>query len=315
MAESEIHVPRFTKEAPALTDVILAFDSSHVGGTSDDTLVRTYQVGNVRLQPAADHLFVIGDTVHLMTQAFGASPDHQVVFELRDGGKVLQSFESAVAANGVVLDHLKLESMIGGNFGVVARLVSPAGETLSTETAEITVSLRSVASRPGFVYRRGLNTRIPGLLSFMRGEQLWKLGDVANAKVAFEEALASGNERLVPARWMLANVHLKENHPDAALALLEPLEEPFPNQFEVVAGLGLAHYLKGTYKTAASYLSRARDIRPPEAALWNALGDSYERLGDHDKAREAFESSLRLDSEQPTVRERLASLKAQAEKK
>ena len=314
VAESEIHIPRFTKEAPALTDVILAFDSSLVGGTLDDTRVRTYQIGKLRLQPAADNLFVIGDTVHLVTQAFGASPDHKVVFELWDGGKLLKSLESAVTANGVVVDHLKLENMVGGKFPIVARLVSPAGETLSTEKAEMTVSPRSVANRPGFVYRRGLNTRIPGLLSFMRGEQLWKLGDVANAKVAFEEALASGNDRLVPARWMLANVHLRENRPDDALALLEPLEEPFPDQFEVVAGLGLAHYLKGNYETAASYLSRARDIRPPDATLWNALGDSYERLGDRDKAREAFESSLQLNSEQPTVRERLASLNAQAEK-
>ena len=313
VAESKIHIARFTKEEPALTDIILAFDSSLVGGTLDDTLVRTYQVGKLRLQPAADNLFVIGDVVHLVTQAFGATPDHKVVFELWDGAALLKSLESSVTANGVVVDHLKLENMVGGKFPIVARLVSPAGETVSTERAEITVSPRSVASRPGFVYRRGLDTRIPGLLSFMRGEQLWKLDEVANAKVPFEEALAS-NDRLVPARWMLANVHLKEEHPDDALALLEPLEEPYPNQFEVVAGLGLAHYLKGNYETAATYLSRARDIRPPEAMLWNALGDSYEHIGNRDKAREAFESSLQLDSEQPTVRERLASLNAQAEK-
>ena len=314
VAESEIHIPRFTKKTPVLTDVILAFESTLVGGTLDDTLVRTYQVGKLRFQPAANNLFVIGDTVHLVTQAFGASPDHKIVFELWEGDKLLKSLESGVTANGVVVDHLKLENMVGGNFPIVARLVSPAGETLSTKRTEITVSPRSVANRPGFVYRRGVNTRIPGLLSFMRGEQLWKLGDVANAKVAFEEALASGNDRLVPARWMLANVHLKEKHPDDALALLEPLEEPFPDQFEVVAGLGLAYYLKGDYETAVGYLSRARDIRPPDAMLWNALGDIYARLGDRDKAREAFESSIQLDKEQPTVRERLASLTAQAEK-
>ena len=314
VAETEIHIPRFTKEAPALTDVILAFDTSLVGGTLDDTLVRTYQVGKQRLQPAAENLFVIGDTVHLVTQAFGASPDHKVVFELWDGGKLVKSLESAVTANGVVVDHLKLENMVGGTFPIVARLVSPTGETLSTEKAEITVSPRSVANRPGFVYRRGLNTSIPGLLSLMRGEQLWKLGDFANAKVAFEEAIASGNNRLVPARWMLAHVHLKENRPDDALALLAPLEEPFPDQFEVVSGFGLAYYLQEDYENAASYLSRARDIRPPDAMLWNALGDSYEHIGDRDKAREAFESSIQLDNEQPAVRERLASLNAQAEK-
>ena len=181
VAESKIHIARFTKEEPALTDIILAFDSSLVGGTLDDTLVRTYQVGKLRLQPAADNLFVIGDVVHLVTQAFGATPDHKVVFELWDGAALLKSLESSVTANGVVVDHLKLENMVGGKFPIVARLVSPAGETVSTERAGITVSPRSVASRPGFVYRRGLDTRIPGLLSFMRGEQLWKLDEVANA--------------------------------------------------------------------------------------------------------------------------------------
>ena len=306
VAEDEIHVPRFTADAPALTDVILAFDSNFVGPENSD-VVRTYQVGNLRFQPAAENVFVIGDTVHLVTQAFGSSPDHKVVLELGDGATVLQSIESGIGANGMVADHMKLNNMTGGNYEITARLVS-AGETLSTKTVPITVSPRSVATRPGFVYRRGLNMRIPGLLSFMRGEQLWNLGDVAGAKAALEEALASGNERLVPARWMLANVHLKENRPDEALRLLKPLEEPLPNQFEVVAGLGFAVYLKGDYARAASYLTRAREIRPPDALLLNALGDCHERLGDREKAREAFKRSLELDSEQSSVRVRLASL-------
>ena len=46
----------------------------------------------------------------------------------------------------------------------------------------------------------------------------------------------------------------------------------------------------------------------------NALGDSHQRLGNRDKAREAFERSLELDAEQPGVRERLAELGATANK-
>ena len=311
VAERQIHIPRFTKDEPVLTDIILAFDSNLVGGVEDDALVRTYQVGNLRVQPAADNIFVIGDTVHLVTQAFGASPEHKVVFELMNGDAVLAAVERPVAANGIVLDHMKLVDMIGGNYELRARLVSASGEMLSEKTAPITVSPRSTAIRPGFVYRRGLNTRIPGLLSFMRGEQLRNLGKLEEAKLALEDAVASGNTQLVPARWMLANVYLEEERPEDALALLRPLEEPFPERYEIVAGIGFAVYLKGEYADAARYLERARGIRPPDTMLLNALGDSYQRLGDTEKASEAFERSLELDADQPSVRQRLSSFGAE----
>ena len=313
VAEAELTIPRFTESEPALTGVVLAFDSRTVGGVPDDGVVRTYQVGNVRVQPAAGNLFVIGDTVHLLTQAFGASSAHKVVFELRNRDEVMASLESVVEANGMVLDHLKLDNMVGGDFEISARLVSPSGQTLSSRTVPITVSPRSVAFRPGIVYRRGINTRVPGLLSMMRGDQLWTLGEIDEAKVALQAAL-SADPRMIPARVRLAEVHLWEGDPDKALELLKPLEEPFPNQYEVVAGLGRAVHLKGDYASAVEYLERARALKPPDTALLNALGDSHQRLGNSDKAREAFQRSLELDADQPAVRERLSELDAEAGK-
>ena len=310
VAEAELHIPRFTEAEPVLTDIILAFDTRLVGGAPDDAVVGTYQVGSLRVQPAAENVFVIGDTVHLVTQAYGASPEHKVVFELRNGEEVLRDVESVVGDNGMVLDHVKLEDMVGGNFEIRARLLSPSGETLSEKTAAITVSPRSTASRPRFVYRRGVNTRVPGLLSAMRGEQLWRLRKFEEAKAALEESL-SANPRLVPAHVQLADIHLLEGEPDKALALLKPLEEPLPNQYDVVAGLGRAVHLKGDYARAVGYLERARELKPPDTAVLNALADSHQRLGNFDEAREAFQRSLELDADQPVVRERLAELDAE----
>jgi Flp pilus assembly protein TadD len=110
---------------------------------------------------------------------------------------------------------------------------------------------------------------------------------------------------------MLADVYLEEERPDDALALLRPLEEPFGERYEIVAGIGLAVYLKGEYADAALYLERARGIRPPDTMLLNALGDCYQHLGDTEKASEAFERSLELDADQPSVRERLSSFGAE----
>lgn len=81
-----------------------------------------------------------------------------------------------------------------------------------------------------------------------------------------------------------------------------------------MAGLGRAVYLKGDYARAVGYLEQARELKPPDTAVLNALGDSQQRLGNFDEAREAFLRSLELDADQPVVRERLAELDAEVGK-
>ena len=62
------------------------------------------------------------------------------------------------------------------------------------------------------------------------------------------------------------------------------------------------------YEKAAEYLGRARGIRPPDTVLLNTLGDSFQRLGNVDAAREALEQSIELDPNQPPVKARLSAL-------
>ena len=113
----------------------------------------------------------------------------------------------------------------------------------------------------------------------------------------------------------LVNMHQAERHQCADhldlrvhLELLAPLEKDFPNQFEVIAGLGVVYYLRGDLARTVDYLERAIAIRPPNDALLNSLADSYEQLGDSEKARQYFERSLELNPDQPGIRERLTGL-------
>ena len=318
VAEAALHIPRFDisgSSEPVLTDVILAFDTRTSTSPSlsmskaDANRVYTYEIGDLRIHPAAEGLFVIGDTVHLITQALGASPSHRVVFELRrsnDRDEIVRVIEREVGLGPVVVDHMKLDDLVGGDYQVTARLESPSGDIVSTRVAPLTLSPLSFAPRPGFVYRRGLDARIPGLLSFLTGEQLWTLGRYQEATAALEAAVATGNEQLVPAKWKLANAYLRQTRADDAFRLLKPLEEMFSDRYEVMAGLGFATYLKDDFAPAADYLARARALAPPDTMLLNALGDSYQKLGKMDEAREAFERSLELDGEQPAVKARLA---------
>jgi tetratricopeptide (TPR) repeat protein len=270
--------------------------------------VRTFQIGNMRFQPASDSIFVIGDTVHLVTQAFGATEGYKVAFALANGTEVLKSLESPVGAQGMVFDHLMLDDMVGGNYEVQARLLSPEGAEISKRTASITVSPRSVATRPGFIYRRGFNTQFPGLLALVRGDQLWNLGRPGEARREFERAVEESGPNLPEARWKLANAYLVEKRPDEALALLRPLETAFSKQYEVVSGVGFALYLKEQCAEAVGYLDLARQIRPPDKLLLNTSGDCHQKLGNQAEARDAFSRSLELDPEQPEVRKRLEAL-------
>jgi hypothetical protein len=309
VAERELSVPVADAGAPVLMDLVLGFESKAVMGQFAEGEVRTFQVGNMRFQPAAENVFVIGDTVHLITQAFGAGPSHRVLFELvGEGGKVLKSIESPVVDHGMVFDHLKLDDMVGGTYEVRARLRSPDGAELSMRTAPITVSPRSVATRPGFIYRRGFNTQFPGLLQFVRGEQLWNHGRYDEARTELEKAVAASGPNLPEAKWKLANAFLREKRADDALALLRPLEAKFANQFEVASGLGYALYLKGACAEAVPYLDRARGLRPPDTLLLNTSGDCHQQLGHTEEARDAFSRSLELEPEQPQVKERLQIL-------
>jgi GWxTD domain-containing protein len=308
VAEKELSVPAPDAARPSLIDLVLAWASESRMGDVAEGEVRTFQVGSMRFQPAAENVFVIGDTVHLVAQAFGATPGNEVVFELANGAEVLKSVESPVGEQGMVFDHLALDDMVGGTFEVRARLLSPAGAELSKKVAPITVSPRSVATRPGFFYRRGFNTKHPGLLQLVRGEQLWNLGRYEEARADLERAVAASGTDLPEAKWKLANAYLRDKRADDALALLRPLEARFSSQYEVAAGLGFALYLKGQCQDAVGYLDRARELRPPDKLLLNTSGDCHQQLGHADQAREAFSRSLELDPEQPEVKARLEAL-------
>ena len=205
------------------------------------------------VQPAAGNLFVIGDTVYILTQAYGASPGDKVTFDLLNGEELLLSSETSVGESYTIVDYMKLDGLVGGSYELRTRVLSSTGEVTAEKRTPITISPRSTAPRPSFVYRRGFNTSSPGLLGLVRGEQFWNLGRFEEARVELEKAVAE-NPQLPPARWKLANAYLREpQQPDRVLELLAPLEQAFPTQFEVVAGLGFAHYMKESYDRAADY--------------------------------------------------------------
>jgi len=86
------------------------------------------------------------------------------------------------------------------------------------------------------------------------------------------------------------------------------LKESYANEPDLVEGLGFAYYYKENWAQATTLFEQARGLREPGSALWNALGECYEKLGQPAKAKEAFQRSLRVDPEQDRTKDKLAAL-------
>lgn len=307
VAEENIQIPPLDGK-PGLSDILVAYQRELVGGAREDEHL-TFQIGNTRFHPAAEHVAAIGETVHVFAQVNEkASPDFRVRFALLNGEEKLQEAEVAAHSGGSVMGQFSLLKIMGGNYEVRAQLVDAAGSVVAEESTTLVVSPRSLIPRPRVVYRRGFNTGVAGLLCLARGQQFLASGLLEEALTELEKAVAANNPELPMARWKLAGALLYLRQADRALDLLLPLEDDFPNEYEVVEGLGFAYYFKKDFIKAVAYLEKAMSIRAPDTSVLNALGDSYQELGKPEDAKKAFERSLELNPEQTGVKQRLESL-------
>ncbi|MEE9263032.1 MAG: GWxTD domain-containing protein, partial [Vicinamibacteria bacterium] len=86
VAETTLVVPAPSADKLVLSDVVLGYavDELQRTGAAPDEL-RTFQIGNSRVQPAADSIFSLGETIHVFLQVEGASRNSQVHFALMNG--------------------------------------------------------------------------------------------------------------------------------------------------------------------------------------------------------------------------------------
>jgi Flp pilus assembly protein TadD len=145
-------------------------------------------------------------------------------------------------------------------------------------------------------------------LALALGNQLLNQKRFAEAQKELETAVTESKGELPEARWRLALVLIQAGDGAGALELLAPLEEAFPKEYEVVAGLGFAHHLQKNFHKALGYLEQAMTLRPPDTLLLNVLGDCYQKTGDTEQARNNFERSLKLNPDQELIKNLLAVL-------
>ncbi len=295
--------------APALGALVVGYKTELAAGLQAESH-RAFQSGGEIVYPATDANFTPNDPAYVLVQLRNAPPEFRLRWTISSDQRAAEPREVPVGSygGGPAIEEFSLAGLESGVYRVRAELLDAAGRTVSDRVAPLNVSPRTWIPRAGFVFRRSFNADNPGLLALARGQQLMARGEIGAAEAAFRQAVAAENPNLTMAKWKLATVLLYSRKADEALELLLPFKDDFAGEPEVVEGLGLAFYMKQDYSQAVRYLEQAITLRPPEAPLLNALGDSYQSLGKHKEAREIFERSLALNPGQEAVRERLDSL-------
>jgi tetratricopeptide (TPR) repeat protein len=71
--------------------------------------------------------------------------------------------------------------------------------------------------------------------------------------------------------------------------------------------MGWILYQRGNYKQAVNYILQAIDNGEVSATIYEHLGDAYQKLGDKEKAVQAWREALRKEPNRHSAKERLSN--------
>ena len=323
VTSAPVVVPGTASREPLLSDLVLAYARTEESAFGEPMPFGTFQFGATTLDPSLGGTFSSSDVLTAVVQPLNAGADHEVRVAIvpeavpgagggaapaaAGGSAIAERLVAAGNARTPVIEDFPLASIAPGRYRVIAELRDPAGSVVAQQEAAMSVSPRASLVRPGLVLRRSFASHVPGLLALTLGEQFMARGRLREATVAFREAAA--NPALAQARWKLASALLFERDADGALDLLLPIEADYPNEVEVVEGVGFAYYIRGECGEALGRLEHAISLRSPDPSLLNAVGDCFQKQGETERAQELFERSLAINPQQPGVRTRLGELR------
>ncbi len=106
----------------------------------------------------------------------------------------------------------------------------------------------------------------------------------------------------------LGYLFLEENQNlDQAEAMIRKALELDPNNGAYIDSLGWFYFKKGKLKEAAKILEKASTLLE-DPVIFEHLGDSYLKIGEKEKAKTAWEKSLKLDPAQEEVKKKLGKI-------
>jgi tetratricopeptide (TPR) repeat protein len=246
--------------------------------------------------------------VHNLTGEAAAGAELR--FELLKDGLPIRSFArkpSDYEDLPNVLERIALSDFAPAHYAIKVGLVAGGAEIVSA-TEEFDVSFADRLPRPWFVSRI-LPDAGDAVYAGIIGRQLFNLGRLAEAEALLESASARLPDS-EEAAATLAQVYLKRGAASDAARTIAPFIDPARTANYQTYVLGIqALRQAGELDRALAALERAVERFGINAVLMNLMGECLAGLGKVAEALAAFEKSLQLSPDQPSVRAKIDELR------
>ena len=308
LLEAPVEVPELQFEAPALTEPVLAHGSDLLGG---DPLYRGYRFGRRSLRPNPAGVFAAGASLYLLSEPLNAPEDARVEWTVSPAPDGFPGEEPPDPVGGEVAAHgdrdgplvlsQSLEALPGGRYVAEVRLLDGAGGDLARREVPFQISPRVTLARPLVDGGLGeIRPELAGAPELVRARQWEAAGNPAMARAFAEEAVRVG-PNYVPARELLSGYLLEADDPAGVVRLLGPVFEAYPDRYETAVRLGEARVRTGDFEGALDPLTRALELRAPDADLLVLLATTQLVLGDEASASRFLDQAYELDPENERV--------------
>ena len=276
--------------------------------------MKAFRVGPHQVLCQPDRTFSRQETlavafqVHHLTGAVAAAAEIKLEF-LKDG----RTFRAIVKKPSEypdlpdILEEVPLADFAPAHYALKVSVASGGAEIVSA-TEEFEVSFADRLPRPWFFSRVLPDSGDPGYLGII-GLQLFNLGRFAEAQSLLEKAVAE-LPRSEDAAAALARVYLAQGAAGGAVRTLAPFVDPARSaKYETYVLSAQALRAAGALDGAVAALEQAVGRYGVNAVLMNLMGECLAELGRIPDALAAFERSLALSPDQPSLRARIDELK------
>jgi GWxTD domain-containing protein len=259
-------------------------------GTSDDL---AFAIGLVRLPRD----LWAGGTVEVAAEGSRA-PEKPVAF------RTIKLSDLPYARAMTFLDKVPTRDLPPDYYEVSFTLKNAAGEVLDKDSAPFILSPTTAVPHPVTIVRP-----VPTVNNFLfyygLAIQYDKTGERGKAEAILRKAYDLKPDYLEGV-VQFADFLLRAGKPDEALRLVEPLADSPNFRFDHFLIKGRALKDKGEYVPAIQSLLEGNKIYNSDTRLLNALGFCFYKTGQKKEALDSLNASLRLNPEQPDIKDLLA---------
>jgi len=309
--EQAIRVPE-SGPSVQLTQPVLGYKVTRLEPSQKK--IKAFRIGPYQVFCQPGRIFAAKDTLALAFQLNGLSEDlarnGQVKLVFLKGDQPFREITrkpSDYPDIPNVLEEIPLAAFPPAHYKVRVSFLS-AGIEVVTAGEEFDLTFAESLDRPW--YSSGVLPE-PGdpLYEQIAGIQLFNLSRYADARTLLEQAFARKPDSPEMA-FNLAQTYVALAEFPKAIQVLTPfLSRPQSASYEMDILAGEVFRKSGDFRRAVDVLNEAVSRYGVNAALLDAIGESYEGLGKISEALAAFEKSLELSPEQPAVRKKIEELK------